>query len=101
MYTIKGILIFTLFMIWIILFFSYKEKDKIFSYTRRNIIIRIIAGGLLFVSLVYVVEDDKNKLVKDAYINAINGKNPYEMEIKYIKKDTSFIPTDTIYVLKE
>ena len=31
-------------------------------------------------------------------INALKGKYNYKMEIKYTKKDTIYVPTDTIYI---
>jgi len=35
---------------------------------------------------------------KEAYCNALAGKNPYKMEIRYELKDSTYVPVDTIYV---
>lgn len=37
--------------------------------------------------------------VEIAFKNALLGKNPYKMEVKYIVKDSVYTPSDTIFVL--
>ena len=40
------------------------------------------------------------KSEKDTAIKCSKDENPYKMEIRYELKDSVYIPTDTIYILK-
>ena len=67
----------------------------------NNLIERIASSILLLVSAVIFILLILGNESEEAYINSLNGKNPYEMKLLYDKQDSTYVAIDTLYIKKE
>ena len=87
-------------IVWFILIFSYKDDFVNATIIKKKwgYVMQILIGISITIVTVFTIYYDGRKDVENAYIEALKGNNPYKMEFKYKRIDSTFIPVDTLYI---
>ena len=84
-------------VLFLLLFFDKDTDSKMF----HAFLCLLIGCACILIRLILGVNRGTIEENKNAYQNILKGKeNPYEMEIHYILKDSTYITTDTTFILK-